>query len=80
MRECSAPGARETAAAMTDEQGTTDAGAPSSSQAVAEQIRRFVLDARLQPGDRLGREADLARERPGSRPRADGTVEHPSKA
>ena len=53
---------------MTDEQGTTDAGAPSSSQAVAEQIRRFVLDARLQPGDRLGREADLAREFRVSRP------------
>ncbi len=45
----------------------TEPGA-TSSEAVAERIRRYVLDGRLKPGDRLGREADLAREFSVSRP------------
>jgi len=45
-----------------------DTASPSSSQAVAERIRSFVVGERLQPGDRLGREEDLAREFGVSRP------------
>ncbi len=43
-------------------------GLPSTSEAVAERIRSFVLAERLEPGDRLGREEDLAREFGVSRP------------
>jgi DNA-binding FadR family transcriptional regulator len=35
---------------------------PNSSQLVAERIRGFILDRGLVPGERLGREEDLARE------------------
>lgn len=49
-------------------QPDSPAGLPSSSEAVAERIRSFVLAERLEPGDRLGREEDLAREFGVSRP------------
>ena len=48
--------------------GDASAGSPRSSEAVAEQIRSFVAGERLKPGDRLGREEDLAREFGVSRP------------
>jgi GntR family transcriptional regulator, transcriptional repressor for pyruvate dehydrogenase complex len=48
--------------------GAETAPPPSTSHAVAERIRSFVAGARLQPGDRLGREEDLAREFGVSRP------------
>jgi len=41
---------------------------PSTSQVVAERIRTFVAAEGLKPGDRLGREEDLAREFGVSRP------------
>lgn len=44
------------------------AGSHNASEAVAERIRNFVLAERLKPGDRLGREEDLARELRVSRP------------
>jgi GntR family transcriptional regulator, transcriptional repressor for pyruvate dehydrogenase complex len=54
---------------MTPPFGGVDAAAsPSTSHAVAERIRSFVAGERLQPGDRLGREEDLAREFGVSRP------------
>jgi GntR family transcriptional regulator, transcriptional repressor for pyruvate dehydrogenase complex len=55
---------------MTHPAGGPDAAAssPRSSQAVAERIRGFVVGERLKPGDRLGREEDLAREFGVSRP------------
>lgn len=54
---------------MTPPFGGADAAAsPSTSHAVAERIRSFVAGERLQPGDRLGREEDLAREFGVSRP------------
>ncbi len=40
----------------------------TSSEVVAERIRAFVLTERLEPGQRLGREEDLAREFGVSRP------------
>jgi DNA-binding FadR family transcriptional regulator len=43
-------------------------GRRSTSEAVAERIRRSVLTRRLQPGERVGREEDLAREFGVSRP------------
>ena len=48
--------------------GTDAAAAASTSHAVAERIRSHVAGERLQPGDRLGREEDLAREFGVSRP------------
>jgi DNA-binding FadR family transcriptional regulator len=48
--------------------GAEAAASPSTSHAVAERIRSFVAGERLQPGDRLGREEDLAREFGVSRP------------
>jgi GntR family transcriptional regulator, transcriptional repressor for pyruvate dehydrogenase complex len=39
-----------------------DAARPNSSVLVAEQIRHFILDRGLAPGERIGREEDLARE------------------
>jgi GntR family transcriptional regulator, transcriptional repressor for pyruvate dehydrogenase complex len=54
---------------MTPASGGTNAPAtPSTSQVVAERIRSFVACERLKPGDRLGREEDLAREFGVSRP------------
>ena len=54
---------------MTPPFGGADAAAsPSTSHAVAERIRSFVAGERLQPGHRLGREEDLAREFGVSRP------------
>jgi GntR family transcriptional regulator, transcriptional repressor for pyruvate dehydrogenase complex len=54
---------------MTAGFGAGDAGRSSStSHAVAERIRSFVAGERLKPGDRLGREEDLAREFGVSRP------------
>jgi DNA-binding FadR family transcriptional regulator len=54
---------------MTPAAGSANAPAsPSTSQVVAERIRNFVADERLKPGDRLGREEDLAREFGVSRP------------
>jgi len=53
---------------MSSTRQPVEPGTHNSSQAVAEQLRRFVLDRRLQPGDRIGREADLAREFRVSRP------------
>lgn len=41
---------------------------PSISEVVAERIREFMLTEHLQPGDRLGREEDLARDFGVSRP------------
>lgn len=40
----------------------------SSSEQVAQRLRRFVIERGLEPGDRLGREEDLAREFGVSRP------------
>jgi len=48
--------------------GANPAASPSTSHAVAERIRSFVAGERLKPGDRLGREEDLAREFGVSRP------------
>ncbi len=54
---------------MTPPFGGVDAApSPSTSHAVAERIRSFVAGERLQPGHRLGREEDLAREFGVSRP------------
>jgi GntR family transcriptional regulator, transcriptional repressor for pyruvate dehydrogenase complex len=54
---------------MTPSSGGAPAAAPpSTSHAVAERIRSFVAGERLKPGDRLGREEDLAREFGVSRP------------
>ena len=54
---------------MTPRSGATETTAShSTSHAVAERIRSFVAGERLQPGDRLGREEDLAREFGVSRP------------
>jgi GntR family transcriptional repressor for pyruvate dehydrogenase complex len=54
---------------LTPASGGADAAtAPSISHAVAGRIRSFVARHRLQPGDRLGREEDLAREFGVSRP------------
>ena len=54
---------------MTPEFGAVDPTGPiSTSQAIAERIRSFVAGKRLKPGDRLGREEDLAREFGVSRP------------
>jgi DNA-binding FadR family transcriptional regulator len=41
---------------------------PSISEVVAERIREFMLTEQLKPGDRLGREEDLARDFGVSRP------------
>jgi GntR family transcriptional repressor for pyruvate dehydrogenase complex len=50
--------------------GEQGAAAPPrlSSELVADRIRAFMLSERLEPGDRLGREEDLAREFGVSRP------------
>jgi DNA-binding FadR family transcriptional regulator len=48
--------------------GSGALSATSASHAVAERIRSFVAGERLKPGDRLGREEDLAREFGVSRP------------
>jgi len=54
---------------MTPSFGAADtAGSLSTSHAVAERIRSFVAGEQLKPGDRLGREEDLAREFGVSRP------------
>ena len=54
---------------MSSGSGAADAARPSSaSHAVAERIRSFVAGEQLKPGDRLGREEDLAREFGVSRP------------
>lgn len=54
---------------MSSHHETPDVGGSSTtSEAVAERIRSFVIAERLRPGDRLGREADLAREFRVSRP------------
>lgn len=48
---------------MSSHHDTPDAGGSSrTSEAVAERIRSLVMAERLRPGDRLGREADLAGE------------------
>jgi len=54
---------------MTSARGSGNASAsPSTSHVVAERIRNFVASEGLKPGDRLGREEDLAREFGVSRP------------
>jgi len=54
---------------MTAGSGAADAARSSStSHVVAERIRSFVAGEQLKPGDRLGREEDLAREFGVSRP------------
>lgn len=50
---------------LSDEDG---ASRPNTSHAVAERIRSVVAGEQLKPGDRLGREEDLAREFGVSRP------------
>jgi GntR family transcriptional regulator, transcriptional repressor for pyruvate dehydrogenase complex len=54
---------------MSTKPGAADASPSSStSHAIAERIRSFVAGEQLKPGDRLGREEDLAREFGVSRP------------
>jgi GntR family transcriptional regulator, transcriptional repressor for pyruvate dehydrogenase complex len=54
---------------MTSAPGNGNASAsPSTSHVVAERIRNLVTSEGLKPGDRLGREEDLAREFGVSRP------------
>lgn len=53
---------------MTRAFGGTDGASPTTSHVVAQRIRSFVAAEGLKPGDRLGREEDLAREFGVSRP------------
>jgi DNA-binding FadR family transcriptional regulator len=54
---------------MSSPRQTPDAGGSSTtSEAVAERIRSLIVAEGLRPGDRLGREADLARDFGVSRP------------
>ena len=53
---------------MTVESATTGPQRRSASEEVADAIRTYMLAKGLQPGDRLGREEDLAREFGVSRP------------
>lgn len=69
LRETSRRRSSRDGTAMSRSVGGAEAPAsPSTSHTVAERIRRFIADEGRQPGDRLGREEDLAHEFGVSRP------------